>query len=500
MPPVYNGPVHYCRDDASAPLTVLGQNIQWYDQPTGGSPLAGAPTPNTSIPGDYTWYASQTDNGCESDRTTINIHVADIPPAPVTADITYCQFAEPAALTAIGQDLKWYNTDIGGSPLINTPVPSTNVPDSRTWYVTQTIDGCESPRASLTVTTIFLPTADFAASRPLVCQADTLAFFYTGNATLSEIYTWTIPAGTTLVSGDLGSQGPIVIQFDSLGYYPITLNVDNQGCNTTFTYNAKVVVVPEVVISMPQDACLHDSVKVGLGNYNSTIAAYHWDFDGGTNVLGNINEGPYQVQWDHPGLHTVQVTVDNTACATSALDTIRVHALPDAHFTVANNADICIGDSLRLTAIDNKPQYSYQWEPARFFNHSNNYAPVVNAMVMAAQDVTLTVTSPFGCTATQSMFLDAQECCVVTLPNAFSPNGDGKNDIFKPITAGTHSLTTFLVVDRWGKKVFETNNENVGWNGTLGGEDQDIGTYHFYLKYKCNGKTVEQKGDFILIR
>src|SRR5690606_11437692 len=127
-----------------------------------------------------------------------------------------------------------------------------------------------------------------------------------------------------LLSGDANTQGPLLIRFDSVGTFPLILNVDNQGCNTTYTYNVKVVVVPEVTISMPSDICIYDSVKVGLGGYNSEIASYVWDFDGGTNVYDNINEGPYQVAWDGTGLHTVSVTVSNTACETTTSDTVLI--------------------------------------------------------------------------------------------------------------------------------------------------------------------------------
>ena len=499
QPPVYTGPVHFCRDDASAPLTANGQNIQWYDAVN--APLTSAPTPVTTVPGDYTWYVTQSVNGCESDKTTVVVHVADIPPAPGVVDVKQCQFDAQMPLTATGQNLQWYNTLTGGPALISAPIPATNAPLVRTWFVSQTVDGCESPRSPITVTVHFLPTSTFVPSRPLVCENDTLAFYYTGNGTVSETYTWTLPSDSAeLISGTTNSQGPIVIRFDSIGTFPLVLNVDNQGCNTTYTYNVKVVVVPVVTISMPNDICIYDSVKIGLGGYNSTIASYVWDFDNGTNVYNNINEGPYQIQWDGTGLKTISVTVSNTACETTTLDTVLIHNVPDASFAAAAGTAICIGDSVRLAALDNNGLFSYEWAPERFFNQSNNFAPVVNAYLMSNEAITLTVSTPYGCVASKSMLLDPQQCCVVSLPNVFSPNGDGKNDIFRPITTGTHSIKLFMIVNRWGQKVFETLDENIGWDGTFNGVDQNIDTYYYILQYKCNGKTQEMKGEVILVR
>jgi gliding motility-associated-like protein len=500
--PFYVGPTHYCLGDPVAgPVSVSGTNIQWYDN--NQNPIGGAPTVSTAVPGDYTWYATQTQNGCESDKGTIFVHVAAIPAAPVTADITKCQFDPKETLTAIGQDLKWYDIPVGGSPYVIAPAINTDQPTNITWYVSQTVDGCESPRSPLTTTINFTPTSTFDVSRPLVCENDTLRFTYTGNGTPSNTYTWTIPDNDSivLVSGTLNSDNPLVIRYDSIGTFPITLNVENLGCQTTTTYNVKVVVVPQVVISAPSDVCIHDSVQVGLGSYNSSLATLNWNFGGGVNVLNDVGDGPYMIRWDNEGLHTVSVTVSNTACQTSNIDTVKVHNAPDASFSATSATGVlCLGDSVRLAAKDNDGLYSYEWSPERFFNHENNFAPVVNAYIMSNQEITLKITTPWGCEAMGTKFLDPQSCCVVSVPNVFSPNGDGKNDIFKPITVGTHSMKQFTIVNRWGQKVFETQNEYVGWDGTFRGADQNIDTYYYIMQYKCDGKDQEQKGEVILLR
>ncbi len=500
LPPLYTGPVHYCAGDPSVALTANGTSLQWYDAQN--NPLPGAPTVVTTVAADFVWYVDQTVNGCVSDRTTVAVHVAAIPPPPGVADVKQCQYDAQIPLTAVGTDLRWYNDATGGSPLINVPLPATDAPMTRTWYVSQTIDGCESPRAPILVTIDFLPTSTFGVSRPLVCENDTLSFWYTGNAGPSEIYTWTLPADSAeLISGTTDISGPIVIRFDSVGTFPLTLTVNNLGCITSTTYNVKVVNIPEVTISMPADVCIHDSVKVGLGNYNSYIASLDWDFGGGVNVLNNVDEGPYLIQWSNEGVKRVQVVAGNTACETTTFDTVIVHSAPDAHFSaVSGGGQLCIGDSVRLAANDNNALYSYEWAPERFFNHSNNFAPVVNAYVAAAQEITLTVTTPYGCSATESMMMNAEECCVVSLPNVFTPNGDGRNDIFRPITVGTHAMKVFMVVNRWGQKVFETINESEGWDGTFNGADQNVDTYFYILQYKCNGKMQEKKGEVILMR
>ena len=81
-------------------------------------------------------------------------------------------------------------------------------------------------------------------------------------------------------------------------------------------------------------------------------------------------------------------------------------------------------------------------------------------------------------------------------------NGDGKNDVFRMVTKGNQQISVFQVMDRWGKRVFETVNQHEGWDGSYNSEPQDLGTYQYYLRYKCadSGETVEMKGDVILVR
>ncbi len=88
------------------------------------------------------------------------------------------------------------------------------------------------------------------------------------------------------------------------------------------------------------------------------------------------------------------------------------------------------------------------------------------------------------------------------MPNTFTPNGDGKNDVFRIMTKGNQELSSFIIMDRWGKRVFETVNQYEAWDGSYNGEPQDIGTYNYFLRYRCTGskEIMEMKGDVILLR
>jgi gliding motility-associated-like protein len=98
------------------------------------------------------------------------------------------------------------------------------------------------------------------------------------------------------------------------------------------------------------------------------------------------------------------------------------------------------------------------------------------------------------------MEIDPNSCCTVFLPNAFTPNGDGRNDFFRPIYNGYHHFHVFQIMNRWGQIIFTAENNNVQWDGNYNGVPQDMGVYYYYLKYDCGGKTIEEKGDVTLIR
>ena len=85
--------------------------------------------------------------------------------------------------------------------------------------------------------------------------------------------------------------------------------------------------------------------------------------------------------------------------------------------------------------------------------------------------------------------------------SAFSPNGDGRNETFSILNAGNIELIEFKIFNRWGNLVFETSNKEEAWDGTRRGEDQNSGTYIYYIKgRKSSGEITEIKGNFTLLR
>jgi gliding motility-associated-like protein len=89
----------------------------------------------------------------------------------------------------------------------------------------------------------------------------------------------------------------------------------------------------------------------------------------------------------------------------------------------------------------------------------------------------------------------------IFVPNAFTPNGDGLNDKIRPITAGIERLDFFRIFNRYGQIIFETNNPEGAWDGTLKGKPQGSGTFIYQVQaLDYTGEVLRQKGTFNLIR
>ena len=242
-------PVNYCQNAVAAPLTANGTNLLWYTVPTGGTGSSTAPTPSTTTVGSTTYYVSQTIIGCESPRASITVIVNAIPAAPgVTTPVTYCQNAAATALTATGSNLLWYTVPTGGTGSSTAPVPQTSTPGSTTYYVSQTVNGCESPRASIVVIVIALPAAPGVTTPVNYCQ-NAVASQLT--ATGANLLWYTTPTGGT---GSSIAPTPSTTTVGSTNYY-VSQTVNNcEGPRATITVNVFAIPAAPGVTS-PVNYC-----------------------------------------------------------------------------------------------------------------------------------------------------------------------------------------------------------------------------------------------------
>jgi gliding motility-associated-like protein len=112
------------------------------------------------------------------------------------------------------------------------------------------------------------------------------------------------------------------------------------------------------------------------------------------------------------------------------------------------------------------------------------------------------VTDNFGCSGSDTVNIKTKKCLEgFFMPNAFTPNNDGNNDLLFPKLLGDVSQYSFAIYNRWGGKVFESNLLKNGWDGTIGGVKQAAGIYIWKCTYMLDDKSVyNEKGTVVLIR
>ena len=198
------------------------------------------------------------------------------------------------------------------------------------------------------------------------------------------------------------------------------------------------------------------------------------------------------------GTYTLRV-VDTAGCEYSNIFTINPPANPLNN--VVTKLDLaCHGKGNEGQATANASggatPYTYFW---------STEPPQVTATAQTLYFGTyyVDVTDANGCKVRDTVYIEEGPCCdIAFIPNAFSPNGDGNNDEFKVLTTAGVELIQLEIRDRWGKKVWSTNDYRRGWDGTFEGRDSGVDTYYYILRYKCtrDGSTYMKKGDVILVR
>lgn len=193
---------------------------------------------------------------------------------------------------------------------------------------------------------------------------------------------------------------------------------------------------------------------------------------------------------------TLTVT-DHRGCEASASVNVIV---PQVYVNISAHPDsaVLLGQSVQLTALSSSA-LTYSWSPASGLNNSATYNP------LATPDVTttycVTVTDGYGCTTSSCKTIELL-LPDVKVPDAFSPNGDGINDVFTIFEGNYANILEIKIFNRWGEVVF-TSPVNAAWDGTHKGKLQNAGTYVCRVVYSSPlnpGKTKEVVKDFVLIR
>ena len=195
------------------------------------------------------------------------------------------------------------------------------------------------------------------------------------------------------------------------------------------------------------------------------------------------------------GTYTFTSTASN-GCDSVITTNLTVNPKPNA--TVSSDVTILSGSSTTLSASGGA---SYVWSPSTNLNSVTGNAVVANPVSNIIYCVT--VSDANGCSDSSCIKVTVETTCgTFYIPNAFSSNGDNENDEFK-VYINPLCVTKFLLIiyDRWGDKVFETNDITKGWNGELRGVVSNSAVYTFYCKtVLISGEEIFKQGNVSLVR
>lgn len=324
------------------------------------------------------------------------------------------------------------------------------------------------------------------------CDALTADFEFTGINFDATVWDWSFGDGN--VSNVINPTHT----YGSTGTYPVTLIVtDSATCNISDTALIDVPMYPELVAGFthPLESCPPFTVDF----VNSTTGPsqfYDWDFGTGD---GSIDQDPTYI-YNDPGSYTVTlITYDTLSCNLydTVTSTVLVYDEPIPEFDFFPTVPFTFDP---VNFLDGSTDAVFwEWNFGDGSSPSFDQNPTHQFEESGTFEVCLIATSIDGCrdTLCQEILVDAE----ITMPNAFTPNQDGLNDIFAPVFHQGINGYYLVIFNRWGEMIFQSNDPNEGWDGTYRGKESELGTYIWTLVYvNEEGTKVRRNGSLNLIR
>jgi gliding motility-associated-like protein len=243
--------------------------------------------------------------------------------------------------------------------------------------------------------------------------------------------------------------------------------------------------------------CKYDSIQFSSSGANG-IDQWKWTFDSASSSLQN----PLEIDSVF-GNKTAQLIVSNGVCSDTANAIIPLDNGFKSLFSAPDT--ICPADKVLFLNNSTGNISSWYWDFGDGTNSTDQnpeahvYPSPYNQIVYTVQ---LISENNLGCYDTATKTITKLKSCYITVPNGFTPNGDGHNDYLYPLNAFKAVNLEFRVYNRYGQLVFETRDWLKKWDGTINGKPQDTGTYVWTLQYidGDTGKKYFLKGTSVLIR
>jgi len=324
----------------------------------------------------------------------------------------------------------------------------------------------------------------------VMCKGYTVRF--TNNSTGGFAYEWDFG-----VPGATSTEFEPTFTYPDTGTYVVTLVV-NKGSTCPDSISRLVKVYPEFNGDFVWSGRLCPEEPVEFSDSSRAtfpdVNYWRWSFgDGGTADVQNPVHtyakpgGPQQV---------TLISRTELGCRDTVTKTL---PMPFFNPFAGNDTIIVLGYNYNLNGTGST---YYKWSPADYLSDANIANPKAVFPDTGTYTYVLTGTNEEGCTATDTINIIVVSTGTIFVPNAFSPNGDGVNDVLMPRIVGYSEINYFHIFNRYGQQVFSSARDNYpGWDGLVNGKPADIGVFYYIIDLKdAEGKNVQQKGDITLIR
>lgn len=392
-----------------------------------------------------------------------------------------------------------FSASFSGSNLKNGDIIKSSVTTTGWCPTTST-----SNTIALSVLPLLTPGIEISSPSPSVCQGESISFLATAtNGGSNPSFQWQVNGVNTGVTTNSFNTGNL-----HNNDIVTCVLVANNLCQTTSSATSKPIVVsikpittPTVVITPSKNPiCKGEQVIFKAIETNAgTGFKYQWNLNG--NDLPDETSSLFTSSSLSNGDKITCKIISGERCTNNAVSNeivMIVHPLPAVIFN-PDEVVIYAGTSFKLSPLITGDIAVYRWTPSSYLDDPRLANPI--ATPEYDQLYTLNVSTAFGCKASSDFLVKVFR--EVIMPNAFTPNGDGVNDIFRiPPMRQSVRLEYLIVYNRWGEKVFESKDANKGWDGKLKGVAQPSGNYVWICEYEnpVTGQSKLIKGSVVLIR
>ena len=483
-------------------------------------------TPNATT----TYVVTVTDaNNCVGDDS-VTIFVNPPPTMTAPANITVCNNDPIAASTftsnPAGGTFTWTNSDptIGLAAAGTGNTPAFNAfnggaaPVTATITVTPSVNGCLGVPVTYTIT-VNPGALAIVPANITVCPGDPIPASAFTSLPVGGTFTWT-NSNPTIGLAAAGTGNTPAFNAINNSNVPVTSTVSVTatasscpGPPATYTITVNPITTGATNVAI----CQGDSMLIG-GNYYSTPGNY---IDTTTNAYGCDSILTYTLTINIVSVETNQLIICDgdsillngnyysaagtypfTFTSTAGCDSIVIYELAidplPTISVIAETTMINLGESTELTAFTGQPNTTYSWSPPDGLSCTLCPNPIATPSQSGWYYVT--ATNQNGCTSIDSIYIEVDVTTNIYVPNIFSPNEDGNNDIYLVRGKGI-DLFHLSIYNRWGQLVFESNDIEQGWDGTKDGGvlNQGVFVYKLNVTFR-DGDEFKQTGNITLIR